>query len=525
MNQKEVNRIAYLIDFIKNKHVSSPKDDLPYYEELLALSKKNAHLYGQAFAQIRLAQANLIMQNYPLYMEHILIAKEIAENNNYFDILLYYYNNEGIRFMKNFDEISALTMFLKGVNVASEISDYDFCAIFYNNAAEIFYDNKDYKTALKYYLKSLAVLETKKSTMGEEYHKAILENVIRVYCLMKDVKRASKYFEKYNSISIENPMFPFTQSDAEIRILLLKKEKELALQKLLKLFDEMQNSNVDENLLVYLYLFLCETFLSFQRREETEKCLQLLSNMNLEINQNTLIEIAKLKVQFCETFGVKDPTIYQSFYELTKRSEQSNLDMITKSLHSSISFYEMEKENEQVKKEKRNLMELAMFDELTGVYNRRHYQRMIEKQYKKKKISSITHIMIDVDYFKEYNDYYGHQKGDVILKQVAKCIQESLLKEGLLARYGGDEFACFILNQPLDKVYAFLEQVQKTILEADIAHVKAKGVKRLTLSMGACYITNKKNLTFQELVRCSDEVLYEVKKQGRNQFLLKEVDL
>lgn len=171
--------------------------------------------------------------------------------------------------------------------------------------------------------------------------------------------------------------------------------------------------------------------------------------------------------------------------------------------------------------------ELLITDALTGLYNRRHFNHMIEVELKRAKTEKIefAFIIMDIDNFKKYNDNYGHQLGDSALKSVAKIFQNSLsCNRGYPFRLGGEEFG-IILN-PLNKQDS-LESVQyicNEIFKAGIEHKFNNNYGFITASFGLCYIQNvTTDITSDLIYKIADEALYLAKNNGRNRVEIKNL--
>lgn len=513
------NRINDLIEFINQMPYSS-HSETHFYEELLELSIRSQNLYGRAMAYINFSRLYQELQQYEQYTEYIKKAYEIAEQEQYGDILIRYYNMEGIRYMQNYDEANALSMYLKGLYLAIEISDYGLCAILYNNIAEIFYGNSDYDKAVLYYLKALDTLGPAIDSASSRYRKAFTENLINSYYLKKDLKNAKKYLQEYKSIACDDVIRPFVQEEVELKILMLEKKKEEALQNALAFLGKAKTSKVDDALLFYAYSFLCDIFLEFQRKEEAWFCLSKLEQMKMESSPNYVMEIQKKKIRYFQMFDVMNDSVFKEFYELSLQFELNNTEAVSNSLSAAVLLYETEKERRFMKKEQTDLEEFIMYDPLTGVYNRRIFDRIVNDCLMEETMREIAYIMIDIDYFKEYNDYYGHARGDEILKSVSSLLGETLPEQAYLARYGGDEFACLLVNKSVEEVNQFMQNVQEKMKEKRIMHLKAKTGNQLTVSLGAYYTYKNKNTNMDTLIKKADEALYQVKNNGRNGYLM-----
>lgn len=161
-------------------------------------------------------------------------------------------------------------------------------------------------------------------------------------------------------------------------------------------------------------------------------------------------------------------------------------------------------------------------DALTGAYNRRALNDEIQERFaetKRQRLGTLAFAMLDVDYFKNYNDYYGHLKGDEILKQLVQVISQNLPANAFLARYGGEEFAIVMQNVPLQVSVDVMDKVLQAIRQAQFEHCRrGDGKNFVTVSMGmACMDSAQTFEDIHALMRAADEKLYEAKQSGRDQ--------
>ncbi|MFV7791129.1 diguanylate cyclase domain-containing protein [Aliarcobacter lanthieri] len=172
------------------------------------------------------------------------------------------------------------------------------------------------------------------------------------------------------------------------------------------------------------------------------------------------------------------------------------------------------------------LEQLSMYDSLTNIRNRRFFDEAFEITFleAKREKKNLAVLMIDIDFFKRYNDNYGHGKADDALRQVAKALQSTLKRPSdLVARYGGEEFV--ILLKDINK--SGLETVAKNLLKAvrdlKITHEFSKIEKLITVSIGIAYFSSNSDITKSELLIKADETLYKVKNSGRNNYSIIDI--
>lgn len=176
-------------------------------------------------------------------------------------------------------------------------------------------------------------------------------------------------------------------------------------------------------------------------------------------------------------------------------------------------------EEEKLQKANRMLMELSTLDGLTGISNRRHFEEVFEREWMDAALLSkpISIIMFDIDYFKLYNDTYGHQGGDACLKSIAACLKPLLERPGeVLARYGGEEFIVLLPNTDSDGARLAADSVKKQIEELRIPHKASKVNDCVTVSIGVATMIATPGFERNEMVEHADKALYQAKLAGRN---------
>ncbi|MEN5386359.1 diguanylate cyclase [Aliarcobacter skirrowii] len=182
-------------------------------------------------------------------------------------------------------------------------------------------------------------------------------------------------------------------------------------------------------------------------------------------------------------------------------------------------------------KQKSELLEkLSNYDGLTNIKNRRYFDDRLTQVYKDSKIknTNLALMMIDIDFFKPYNDNYGHGKGDEALKIVAKTLENSILNtldrpNDLVARYGGEEFVVLLSNIDSKELEEISNRVVKAIRDENIEHKFSKVASYLTISLGAVLYKSSNDLSIASIMKSADEALYEVKQKSRDNFLIKEI--
>jgi diguanylate cyclase (GGDEF)-like protein len=178
----------------------------------------------------------------------------------------------------------------------------------------------------------------------------------------------------------------------------------------------------------------------------------------------------------------------------------------------------------QLDKANQKLTLMSAKDGLTGLYNRRHFDEMIGKEFKiaRRIKTALGVILCDIDHFKAFNDNYGHQGGDDCLKMVAAALQEAVKRPGdMVARYGGEEFVIVLPETDLSSVLAMAEVARRAVESKSIIHAHSPTSDYVTISLGVATLEELDagsdiEIAIRDLIETADKGLYMAKEQGRN---------
>ena len=166
------------------------------------------------------------------------------------------------------------------------------------------------------------------------------------------------------------------------------------------------------------------------------------------------------------------------------------------------------------------LEQASYTDTLTGIFNRRYFNLVYEREYKRASRAEkpITFIMVDIDYFKPYNDTYGHLQGDIALQNVARVLRTSLARPGDFAfRLGGEEFGIILSDTNAASARQMAERLRFNVESLNMEHKGNKNTGIVTISLGAICVTPTLSMSNETLLHTADINLYAAKERGRNQ--------
>ncbi|MEM8614609.1 MAG: diguanylate cyclase [Cyanobacteria bacterium P01_H01_bin.105] len=174
---------------------------------------------------------------------------------------------------------------------------------------------------------------------------------------------------------------------------------------------------------------------------------------------------------------------------------------------------------EQLRQDNQALQALALTDSLTGLANRRRFDRYFDAEWHRlaREQQPLTLILCDIDYFKRYNDYYGHPTGDGCLTQVGNVLTSCIRRPAdLVARYGGEEFAVVLPNTDTEGGHSVALAIQKQLANVGIPHFTSSVAAAVTVTMGVATVIPRPQLVPQNLLQAADLALYHAKQQGRD---------
>jgi len=172
------------------------------------------------------------------------------------------------------------------------------------------------------------------------------------------------------------------------------------------------------------------------------------------------------------------------------------------------------------------LSENSTIDSLTGVYNRREFNVMLERLWRMscRQQIRLSLVMVDIDFFKQYNDHYGHLEGDSCLIKIASILQQCAKRSSdIVARFGGEEFILVLFDIEASEALKIVENMRVAIEEANIKHKNRLGPQKITASFGVCSLQPHPDHSLNETIEVADKAMYLAKSQGRNRVCCEQI--
>lgn len=512
-------------------------------------AKKNKLVLEEAYALFSMALACRSMTKINECFNYALDAFKIFKiYNNPLD-LAEVLNLIGVVHFYNAMYEPALENFLRALHLLDETEEYLVMSRILNNLGEVYKEVGNFEEALISYNKALALCEKYNYNSNIA---VILENMGGIYFIKKDYSYSFKCYKKsYNILIKHNDVTALSEVEnslGKIYFVLKKYDKARecynnALTKLEEIENKFFTIDVLINLAQLEVLENEELFLGY-----LHKAIKYGEEINARKKLSKLYKIITEFYEGKENFKLA-LVFYKKFYLMEQEIETTvishKLEIIKIELSKLFSGDEVQKItklNKQLEtdignknalldtmeKTNKNLNVEVISDELTNIPNRRGVNCYLSKVWMECEIKpkSLALLMIDIDYFKRYNDCYGHLEGDNCLKKIADCLKSVFGNRcGILGRFGGEEFVCFIEDTEYRDVLDFSELLLSSIEKLGLNYIWNNECYPVTISIGGIYGYSTDFNSSHDMYLIADEELYKAKNGGRNKVFLRNQNI
>lgn len=376
----------------------------------------------------------------------------------------------------------------------------------YTNRTASYIQLRNFETAKFYSKKTLEIIHFLPKELINGVEIFVYNNLARIAIYENQLKKAKNYLQICDTLLIDNNNVGILNND--MFVALSYAELYIAEQnfdKAEKILNEILIKNNDRQMGFESEIYSIQMEL-YEKTKEFDKYAHAHENL-FRAKQNFNFQLRKNYLKFVEKSFVADQLKNQ------EKISHLKIKILIYTIFTIIAYiiFQIIK---IIKLKKNNFI-----DQLTNVYNRKYLKQIFENLDKKNiKPLELGVFMIDIDYFKKYNDSYGHIKGDYVIKSVANILSSSIEKEDSVIRYGGEEFLLILKN----KKSLIFENIYGKIFEKlemkEILHEYSSVSKYVTLSIGGAknIINNSSDLA--KLIKNADSALYQAKEEGRNRF-------
>ena len=509
------------------KKILDVRHENPEMEKILCMQllSQCEDKYMEAFGRTYLGDAYHALGQVDHALPEYSRALELAEENGYDDLLSVLYTSVGVIYMYHDDEQSALDYFFEGIRLAEKQENKMLHMILQANIAYIYRSVGAFDDAERMIDQVLGMIPEMKSDDADADADEVGYWLDKIWMMLqkhetdeawklmqRDEIKQNKSRENYINFAIYyEQILDQQQCSRYIDAALAEVECE---------------TNKFEQIIYLLELIEIgiDARLYSKADEIAGMAEELLKYAGTAVKWTRLMEY---RIEIYEALGKNDElvTAYEKYYEYDRKYEDEKTYAAVKRVSREIElWHELERKSE-IEQRQADLYDKRGMDELTGLYNRWGIRDQIETLYREYagKDETLAVAIADVDFFKEYNDTYGHIAGDECLKSIADILKRNVGKNSIAGRYGGDEFLIVIWGKSKEETGCIFESIKEELSDKKIENSKSKVSDTVTITIGGIVTNLKEHADFTACVHEADLVLYEVKKSSKNGYRIKNL--
>ena len=538
-----VNEIRTMLTESKELALENPGKSYDLAVRAYELAEKNGLEIEKGQAYYKMAYACRVMSDYSNGLDYAFKALDIFKENNHIEGIIKARNIIGIIYFYFGDYSSALENFTKALEDLEINEDVNLKASILNNIGEIYREAKQYDRAIEYYEDALDI--SVKYDISNNVS-AIYLNLGEVYSINNREDDAIECIRKSYEIS-KTGRSVIIQAEAETKLgksMYNRGEYQKAQD---CYFSALTKYNKVNNKFYLIELLINMSLLDEAMGNSPINNLQEALNNAVEMGLEPKVSnVYRLFSEYYErNHDYKNALeYYKSYHMKEKELEATNLSKKLEIISIEFDYYREKSKNKKFKvlseKLKREVDESAielgkirdqnaylvketLVDELTKLYNRRGIYSMFSKVLGKICDSTCALFIIDIDFFKKYNDSWGHIQGDACLKKISSCLNNMPFENYFAGRFGGEEFLLYMKVESFEEAVEKGEYVRRAVEELKLFYSREEDSRHVTVSLGGKIgVVNMSNLN--RIVEDADKELYLAKEQGRNRLSISMIE-
>lgn len=411
----------------------------------------------------------------------------------------------------------------KALNYAEKYNDFYTRSMAGSNLADVYYRIGLYDKAFSWYRESMKSYERTGAgaVVGSENHVKLLS--CYGFCLSMAGKRreAGEVCEQLRNLEngerAEN--FPTLCVYTFFALYFHKEKQEQRAEECLEVAvsSVLQQEKVTQD--ADNILNLIELLILMERYDSMGRLLDYMEPLaRAEGNEGILLQILAYQLKYCADKMSEEQYLERTghFLRIKEDYEEQENDMLLHMLEMRRQLLQIEEEQQELERENVKLQYQAEHDELSGLYNKGKLSRYAEEAFERalRKRLPLGVLFVDIDYFKQINDYYGHAKGDECVRAVAECIRRCM-PEDFAARYGGDEFVVIAQNRTEEYMRRCGERIVQEVRALQIPNEKSAAADILTVTVGIAHAVPGRTNRVWDFLSAADETLYRQKNEKR----------
>ncbi|MDF2904883.1 MAG: putative regulatory component of sensory transduction system [Herbinix sp.] len=518
--------IRILIDQVMGLRVEQPEETKNICKKIIRHGKKEGDSALLGFAYYYLAEAYFDCNQYDDFVKNLILGLEHQLEVPLVSLIAKSYNMLGISADTQGNISAAIDYYLTSLKYSRENGLSYEAGLVNTNIGQIYKLLKDYKSAILYLEKALIFFNKEETTnIG---NRMITQTAIAIcYLRMGELDTAFTWFhriERKRDKYLAETHFPLVIYCFEVQFYNQLGEY----TKRDELLDKLIHILLETSSLLDMYdeaFLLCEFLMESKRYDDLWRVLERIEKLTEQAGiTNMQLRVLKYKLQYYKLQD-KEAEYRQTctdYVILSGQLEEENRTNAKRAIELRIDLEYVKEKQTLIQEENKLLQEKSERDPLTKLPNREKLNEYTEKVFEKAYHNG-TRLgveIFDIDFFKQYNDTYGHQAGDKCLKKIAQLLH-SLMDQGIFcARYGGDEFIIIYENKSDDEIITIARQLKQEVMDLSIKHKNSNVSPVVTISQGIRNSVPKDGNKIWDYFYVADMAMYHVKRSTKNDILL-----
>ncbi|SHI93567.1 diguanylate cyclase (GGDEF) domain-containing protein [Dethiosulfatibacter aminovorans DSM 17477] len=538
-----VNKIRTMLSESKDLALENPRKSYDLAVKAYELAERYGLEIEKGMACFKMAYACRVMSDYSNGLDYALKALDIFKENNHIDGIIKVRNIIGIIYFYFGDYSTALENFSQALEDLEYHENMNLKASILNNIGEIYREAGQYDRAIEYFEDALDIsiefdlrnnISSIYLNLGEVFgldnrNEESMECIKKSYAIAKtsrsviiqgeaetklgkamcnrgDYQKAQDYYfsalTKYNKVNNKFYLVELLINMAEL-------DETMGTSPVNNLREALNNALEMglESKVSSVYKLLAEYY---ERNHEYKHALEYFKSYHLKEKELEATNLAK-----------KLEIISIEFDYFREKSENDKFKALSEKLKREVD--ESAVELERIKAQNANLVKETLIDELTKLYNRRGIRSMFSKVLGEICDETCAIFIIDIDFFKKYNDSWGHIQGDVCLKKISNCLKNLPYENYFAGRFGGEEFLLYIKVESFEEAVEKGEYVRQAVEALKLSYSKEEDSSHVTVSLGGkTGIVDMNNVN--RIIDEADRELYLAKEQGRNRLSISMIE-
>lgn len=496
---------------------------LEYCHKIIELADETSDEDALGFAYFYIGEVEYLTNSIDEMFDSMLNALRYLGNSDQWYLAARVYNVMGITSVSRGNTVAAMEYYMSGLYICEEHDVKSVQSSIELNLGYLYLDAGVYKEAEEYFLKAYnGYVRTPAEKRRNETLTMIYTNLATCHLLADELDKAKEYIGKLKDecqALFSNMDYIYVEC-LEVRFHHICGDYESRD----KIIDDVKR-RLSGNVLIMdifddIYDF-CNLMMEIDRLDVLQEIIERLDEPIKKTQINNLKrKFLTLKIKLYMKNGDKEACdgALISFFDLSEKLEKDKQKMIASILHVRNSVDKMKDKQRVLEAEKLKLLERSETDQLTGIANRYRLVQYAQSSLAKCKRERIplSYEVLDIDYFKQYNDAYGHQAGDECIKVVAGILSDIQNDSIFAARYGGDEFVVIYVGMSVEEVVRTAEVLKRRVQELGSVHKGAGVDVGVTISQGICHCIPEEDSKDRDYLYSADIMLYNVKRKKRN---------